>query len=53
MKPPGLQPQATPLVLPQWAQIPKVHQQALIQILSEMIRRQVAQEARDEPQQDS
>ena len=39
-------------VLPKWEQIPKAEQQEMIQILSEMIRRQVEQEESDEPQQD-
>ena len=52
MKPPDLKPQGKPTVLPRWEQIPKTERQEMIQILSEMIRRQVEQEERDEPPQD-
>ena len=53
MNPPVLKPQVKPVVLPKWEQIPKAQQYQMIQILSEMIRRQVEQEVSDEPQQDT
>jgi hypothetical protein len=52
MNPRDLKTQEKPVVLPKWEQIPKVQQQEMIQILSEMIRRQIEQEGSDEPQQD-
>jgi hypothetical protein len=52
MTPSDVKAQEEPAVLPRWEQIPKSEQHKMIQILSEMIWRQVEQEQNDEPQQD-
>jgi hypothetical protein len=52
MNPPALETKLETVDLPQWEQTANPHQQEMIRILSEMIRRQVEQEASDEPHQD-
>jgi hypothetical protein len=53
MNPPVLETEAKTVNLPQWERTAIIRQQEMIQILSEIIRRQLEQEACDEPQQDS
>jgi hypothetical protein len=53
MTPPALETKSETVNLPLWELAAKTQQQEMIRILSEMIRRQLAQEACDEPQQDS
>jgi hypothetical protein len=53
MNPPVLETEAKTVSLPQWERAAIIRQQEMIQILSEIIRRQLEQEACDEPQQDS
>ena len=52
MSPPA-KPQPEPQGPPKWEQLPPERQLEMIRILSEMISRQMKQEAGHEPQQDS
>ncbi len=52
MNPPKVQEKQT-TELPQWVQIPVQKQREMLQILSEMICRQMKKEKSDEPRQDT